>query len=475
MMKKILLINAHFEIEKLVKGIMPPMGLAYIAGVLEKEGFEVSILDLFITKNPLKVLNDMIRKNHPEITGISFASANRFQAFQIAKTVKEIDENILVVVGGPHATFASEDILKNVREVDVVAKGEGEFIMLDIAKGKDLKDIPGISYRKNGKIFHNSLRSPIKNLDILPLPAYNLLDMGKYNFPMGFLEENYKAMTISTMRGCPYGCNFCSCTAMWGAYPRTFSAEKVIENMELLMEKYGCNTFYFTDETFTLHKNKCTELCEGIIENNLNIQWMTDVRVNEVSKNLLKLMRKAGCYMVAYGVESGNQKIIDMIGKRITLKQVLDCTKMCGELEIKRKAFFTYGLPGDTPETIYQTYSFRNKLNAEVKPIGVITVFPGTKVEHMAMNNGCLPRDFSWSRNFFESYHMIFATPSTIPIFSQPHLSKGKLSEIHMRYNVETKPIAIRLKRALTIIKSPTDIKALINYGRIYLKEKGWT
>lgn len=472
-MKKILLINAHFEIEKLIKGIMPPMGLAYIAGVLQKEGFDVSILDLFITKNPLEVLRREVKKISPDIVGISFASANRLQAFQIAKIVKEINENILVVVGGPHATFAAEDILKNIKNVDVVAKGEGEFIMLDIAKGKDLKDIRGISYRKNGKIHNNPLRPPIKNLDVLPLPAYDLLDMKKYNFPMPFIEGGYKAMTISTMRGCPYGCNFCSCTAMWGAYPRTFSAKKVIENMELLMKKYRCDTFYFTDETFTLHKKKCIELCEGVIKNNLDVQWMTDVRVNEVSKNILRLMKRAGCYMVAYGVESGNQKIIDMIGKCITLKQVMDCTKICGELEIKRKAFFTYGLPGDTTETIDQTYYFRNKLDAEIKPISVILVYPGTKVEHIAMNNGCLPKDFSWSKNFFESYHMIFATPSTIPVFSQPHLSKKQLAQIHIKYNVETKPIITRLKKALTIIKSPSDIKALINYGTIYLKEKG--
>ena len=263
--------------------------------------------------------------------------------------------------------------------------------------------------------------------------------MDRYNLVMPFIK-NYKAATLSTMRGCPYGCNFCSCTAMWGKYPRTLSAEKILENIKLLIDDYRVNSFYVVDETFTLHKKKCLELCKKIVNEKLDIRWMTDVRVNEVDREVLQSMKRAGCYMVAYDVESGNQKIIDKIGKRITLKQVLDCTKMCGELGIKRKAFFTFGLPDDTMETIKETFIFREKLDAENKTMGVINIYPGTGVESIARINGCLSKDFSWSDKFYEPYHLIFFTPSLIPIFSQPHLSKKQLAWFHMKYLAEKKP-----------------------------------
>jgi len=470
-MKKILLVNSHLEIEKLVKGEMPPIGLGYIAAVLEREGFEVSILDLIICEDPRKSLQGCIKKFSPDIVGISFASANRFQAFEVARWVKEIDENILVVVGGPHITFTAEDTLKNVKEVDIVGRGEGEHVMLDIAMEKKLEDIKGISFRKNNRVIHNLTQPPIKNLDDLPIPAYHLFDMNRYKLIMPFIK-NYEAATISTMRGCPYGCNFCSCTAMWGRYPRTLSPEKILENIRLLTDDYRVNSFYFIDETFTLHKRKCSELCQKIVDEKLDIRWMTDVRVNEVDRGILKSMKRAGCYMVAYGVESGNQKIIDKIGKSITLKQVLDCTKICGELGIKRKAFFTFGLPGDTKETIMETYNFRKKLEAEIKTMSVINIFPGTQVENIARINGCLVKDFSWSREFYEPYHLVFFTPSSVPLFYQPHLSKKELAFFYMKYIAEKKPISGQIKKAIKRTRSFNDMKAVLNYGVGYLKAK---
>ena len=147
-MKKILLVNSHLETEKLIKGEMSPIGLGYIAAVLKREGFDVSILDLIISKNPKTSLQKRIKGFSPDIVGISFASANRFQAFEVAKWVKDANENILVVVGGPHTTFTAEDMLRNIKEVDIVVRGEGENVMLNIAKGKKLEYIKGISFRK---------------------------------------------------------------------------------------------------------------------------------------------------------------------------------------------------------------------------------------------------------------------------------------------------------------------------------------
>jgi magnesium-protoporphyrin IX monomethyl ester (oxidative) cyclase len=365
-----------------------PLGLMYIAAVLDKAGYKAEILDAFMTDSSfLKVgdtievgmpygrIREEIRRRKPDVVGI----ANPFtcqaeHAVRVGNIVKEVDPSILTVVGGPHVTVVPVEFLKEAKNVDIAVVGEGEYTMLDIAKcfdgHKNITDVKGIAYRKNHTIVQNSPRPFIKNLDELPYPAYHLVEMEQYLNPKKIEYRSFKDRAISmiTSRGCPFNCSFCSVHLHMGKMFRAHSANYVINHIEHVVNKYRVKTIFFEDDNLTFDLKRFEAICDKIIEKDIKVNWETPngVRPDYLTLSLLKKMKKSGCQSVFFGIESGDQYILDnVIGKSLNLKDVMKVAKMCKEIGLKTGAFYIIGFPGEKKENMLRTVELALRLKKE--------------------------------------------------------------------------------------------------------------
>ena len=358
-----------------------PLGLLYIAAVLDESGYDVEILDAFMTDLPFRKKGDItevgmpyerikeeIQKRKPDIVGITNPFTNQVEhAIRVADIVKEIDPSILTVVGGPHGTVVPIEFLKEAKNVDIVAIGEGEYTMLDIVRffegNKKIDDVQGIAHRMEGRVILNSPRPFNKNLDDLPYPAYHLVDMEKYLNPKTIEYRSFqkRALSMVTSRGCPFNCSFCSVHLHMGKTFRAHSVDYVVDHIEYLVNKYRIKTIYFEDDNLTFDIERFEAICDKIIERGIKFHWETPngVRADYLTLDLLKKMKKTGCQSVFVGVESGDQYVLDnIIGKSLKLKNVVKFAKMCKKIGLKTGAFYIIGFPGETKETMRNTVDF---------------------------------------------------------------------------------------------------------------------
>ncbi len=358
-----------------------PLGLLYIASVLEKNSYNVSILDAFSFGKSLDEIKNKIIDFMPDIVGITAMTLMACDAYEVAKAVKQINHNIIVVIGGPHATALHDEALKT-GNIDIAVLGEGEYSMLEICKDIEkrknkLNRISGIVFKSNGNIIKTDIRPKFDELDSIPLPAYHLLPDFKYYNPPPHWGKKGRFASIITSRGCPYDCSFCSVTRSWGRKYRYRSAESVITEIEYLNKDYGVSFLSFRDSIATLHKRRLIEICRGIIDRKLKIKWNCNARTNEVDLELLTWMKKAGCKSIFYGIESGNEQILSQFKglKKDDIRQAINITDKVG---IKPHGFFMFGLPGETKETMRETIDFAKNLKLHTAGFTTVTPFPGT-------------------------------------------------------------------------------------------------
>jgi radical SAM superfamily enzyme YgiQ (UPF0313 family) len=455
---------------------MVPLGLTWIASVLEEHGRSVRIVDANIEDIDIQ---KTIEEHRPVIAGIGGTTVVRFDSFKIARLIKEVDPSLLVVYGGPHATFTAEDTLHHIQHIDIVVRGEGEYTMLELVNRvlakRDYDDILGISYRRNGRICHNSPRPRIKDLDSLPMPARHLLDMNEYRMDMPFLE-NITAFSVMSSRGCPIGCVFCSASALWGPKYTRRSPQKVLDEIQLLADQYGISGIKFFDSTLTLDKGHILGICDEFLRRQLNMFWECEVRADTVSYDLLSRMREAGCYYIDLGVESGSPRILKTIHKGITLEQMESAITSAYSLGMHIKCFFMTGLPGETLEDAMMTIEFMKKHWEKISPMPLIaptSIYPGTPVEIFARERGYLPDKFSWSEPF-ESYPQfqeqgVFA-PAPVPILIQPQFGYDELGKVLFEVDKMNGYLSLPkiIKKVLTI-RSVNDVRRIWRYGKKFL------
>ncbi len=373
-----LLINPPYPF---VKVPIMPMGLLYLSGVLEHDGKEVQILDLLVTKYSKDKIENKIKEYKPDIVGITCVTMTYPIASDILKYCKSLDKGITTIMGGPHVTFATAETLAEAPWIDIVVRGEGELTMLDIVNGKKLADIDGIAYRdKNGDIKITRERRLIENLDELPLPARHLFQLSRYHA----LDVH---ASILTGRGCPFNCIFCIGSKMGGRRIRYRNPKLVIDEVEQVLTVYGFNKVNFEDDHLTLNHQHLNALCDEIIARGLKFNWSAFSRVDTVNPEMLRKMKESGCTHVLYGIESGNQEILDTAKKKITLDKVREAAKMAKDAGIHVMGSFVVGLPGETTETLKQTVQFAQGLGV---PYGfhVLSPFPGTEVREKAEEYG---------------------------------------------------------------------------------------
>jgi len=415
----VLLINPR-DVFYRAHAVMPPLGLSYIGCALEGKGLSVEILDLEIRPGDFD-LHAYINDLSPKIVGISGTSLTRFESFRIANIAKRVSREIFTVYGGVHATFTAEDTLAHIADIDCIIHGEGEETFLELAgalrrKNKDLEDIKGISFRQDGRVVQTAPRERIADLDGIPYSRH-LLEMEKYDVRLDFL--NVPSATVITSRGCPYNCNFCSASAMFGRKCTMRSAKNVVDEIRYCVDEFKAEGIKFFDSTLTFNRKHILSIAEELKARGLRLPWECEIRVDTVDKPLLERMKSAGCYYVDIGIESASEKVLKAMNKKITIERAVEVLKWCRELGIKTKVFFTFGHAQETLRDSMETVRFMDRYYDYVSKFGLSTeirIYPGTPLERYAREKGFLPKGFSWSEGVKDTV----AARKGIPLLVQP-------------------------------------------------------
>jgi radical SAM superfamily enzyme YgiQ (UPF0313 family) len=369
------------NIWKEINSNFPPLGLASIASFVRAHNFSVDIIDCNIYAPSVEMFEPYFKNNFVSIyrsvtlIGITSFTFNIKKALKIAALCKKYYPKSIVVLGGCHATALPEDVLRD-KNVDVVCVGEGEHAFFELLSTVPFANIKGIVYKdKGGAFITNPERLRIKDLDQLPMPAYDLLPILQYRPAKGSYTR-LPAMSMVTSRGCPGRCTFCFKTL--GDQLVFKSAEKIFEEIVFLVENYGIKQILFYDDTFTVHKKNVARLCDLLIENNVDISWTCFARVDFVDLHLLQKMRSAGCHQVMYGVENIDETVLNNINKKINTAQVCDAVRWTKKAGIECRLAFMVGNPGDTEPIIRKNIEFINKVDPDLVIINIATPLPGT-------------------------------------------------------------------------------------------------
>jgi len=377
-----------------------PLGLSYIAAVLEKNGVEVKVLDLLVSQYSEEKVRRCMAEFSPEVVGITAVTMNYPASSNILKLCKRFDENVITVIGGPHVTFCAEQTLREAPWIDLVVRAQGEYTMLDIVRGKKPAETEGLVFRDGDSMVTTGDRPWIDNLDELPLPARHLFPLAKY------LAFNAGGSLI-TGRGCPFNCIFCAGHRMTGRRVRLRNAKLVVDEMQMVQE-LGFKEIQVADDLLTLNHAHVYAICDEIANRGLKIRWNANSRVDTINRELVRKMKQAGCVRILFGVESGNQEILDRVKKKISLKKAKQAVALTKETGMSAVTSFILGLPGETKKTMKQSYELANRLNAPYS-LHVLAPFPGTEVREKAKEYGITILTDDWSK--YDANRVVSTTP----------------------------------------------------------------
>jgi radical SAM superfamily enzyme YgiQ (UPF0313 family) len=402
---KTLLINPPFSLEerygnqlKSFGAITEPMALAYLAGSLKKEGLNVEILDAAALEYSIQDVLNHIIQNKYHLIGITFLTPMFDIIKELTYKIKKSCVNVKIIVGGPHPTALPEKTLKEIPAVDYVCIGEGEKTILELVNNfyhkKNIKKIKGICYRDYNKIIKKPSRSFEKNLDIISKPARDLLPMDKYKLTASRTKGSEFCPTIIVARGCPFDCQFCS--HPFGRTFRYHSIERIIEEIRDLKNNYKVEQVNLEADTLTINKKFIKSLCETIIKQNLEIRWTCESRVDTLDEETLKIMKKAGCWQISYGIESGSQRLLDIIHKGVTKEQIKRTIVLSKKIGITCRGFYMLGLPSETNDESMETIKFAIELDTLWAQFTITIPYPGTPMFN-ELDKQRKIRHYNWS------------------------------------------------------------------------------
>jgi radical SAM superfamily enzyme YgiQ (UPF0313 family) len=376
MNKRILLVNPPYPVDDCPS---PPLGLMSLGAYLENNGYDVMIDDLVVNSFARERAERIAAEFSPGFIGITGATMNIKKSLEALSLYRELLPGAVTIAGGPHVTFDAEAVLRDNPRLDFVVRGEGELTLeelLSAVRGdRDYSKINGLSFRKGAANIHNSAREFIRDINILPPPDLRLAELGKYR-ALGL------PVNMTTSRGCPHRCIFCAGNRMVGNRVRYFHTERVVDEFESLAET-GARQINIADDLFTANRKRCMEICSGIIRRGITREWSAFARVDTVSEELLSIMKKAGCTTLCFGIESGNQEILDRAKKKTNLKMCRNAADICRKTGIRFMAAYILGLPGETPETVKRTLEFSRSLS-DAYGYHILAPFPGSEVREKA-------------------------------------------------------------------------------------------
>lgn len=379
---KILLISPSFNVHT----IAPPLGLGYIASILLENGYKVKILDPSKKKLSIDDLIDIILALKPDLVGLSILTSRYNLSKELIAKIKEKLPQTKIVIGGVHVSALPEASVKDLK-ADYGVIGEGEYTLLELLdclrEKNTVKNILGLAYQHNGTIKINPKRPHIADLNSIPFPAWELMKPKDYPpMPHQFFFKKYPTAPIMTTRGCPHTCKFCAAESIWGRKYRMRTAKNIVDEIELLITKYGVKEIHIEDDNFTLIKKHAMDVCNEIIKRKLNIVWKcpNGVRADTLDNELLEKMKESGCYQLAFGIESGNQEILNNLNKKLDLKKIPKLVKAVKAAGIEIHGFFILGLPGETYETAMETIRYSKSIGLDVANYATLAYLPGSAI-----------------------------------------------------------------------------------------------
>ncbi len=363
--------------------IRPPMDLAYMAAALERIGVECTIKDYPAEKKEWSDLERDLKRLSPDFLIASTVVPTFEEDCRAFKIAKGINPRTLTIAKGVISEDDGGGEMTRHGELDIIVRGEPEFTVAEIAQGRDLREVAGITYRGRDGIKVSPDRPELQNLDGLPFPARRLLNNDLYRMP----DTRKRMGIVLTSKGCPFECIFCLVPKLYGRRVIFRSPESLVAEIEQCVDKFAIRDFWFRADTFTLKKQWVIEVCRRIIEKNLPIRWATNSRVDTIDGERLGWMKRAGCFAVGFGIESGNQDILNNIKKGVTLDQCRTAITLCKENGILTYLFFIIGLPWDSRETIRQTVAFAKELDGDISNFSIACPFPDSELHKISVES----------------------------------------------------------------------------------------
>jgi anaerobic magnesium-protoporphyrin IX monomethyl ester cyclase len=418
-----------------------PLGLLTMIAYLEKNGVEMELIDNFVLRLPSMEFAKSIAEMNPSLVGFSTNSFTYPQGRDNMKDLKSLLPDVPIIVGGVHATLFPMEVAKE-PFVDYVCRGEGEQTLLELVqaleRGETPENVKGLVFRKSDGTSHVCEERPFINLDDLPFPDRHIKNFKDYTRGKVTYMNVEPIDMISSSRGCPFNCNFCSSKTLWKRSYRVRSVKNVVDEIEELINVYGSKGLYFREDNFTVNKQRTMELCAEINRRGIRIPWVCESRVDLLSEELLVAMKAAGCQGIWFGVESGSQRILDYVNKGIKLEDVEKCIKLCKKHGVKTGASFIIGLPVETREDVQKSFEFAKKLNCDSTWFNQFIGMPNCKI-YMEIKEG---------KYYIDDWNGLLAVQT-------PYFTFEELLDIETKINSYFK---VKRWKSLLLVTKPTKL-----------------
>ncbi|HEB28987.1 MAG TPA: B12-binding domain-containing radical SAM protein [Porticoccus sp.] len=393
--KKITLITPPYE--RIAKGYesvkhitnqAPTLGLLHLAAEVRNHGYQPTIIESDIFDMTVEDVVAQVVADKPSYVGITLFTVGVWCGAEIARKIKFALPETTIIVGGPHISSMAVETMERFREFDIAVVGEGEEILINLLKamesGSDRKQVNGLVFMEKGDITDKVIKTPShsldKNMDRLPMPAWDLLpDFPKAYRPAIYDYPSGPVASIAASRGCPFHCKFCD-TSTFGSAVRAYSAQRVFDIVEHLQKEYGIKHIMFVDDLFTASRKRTTELCELLINSDVNITWSCASRVDVIKPDLLHLMKDAGCWEISFGLESGSNELLKKMDKSADVEKSREALEWTHAAGIRSKGLFMLGYPGETEETIAKTKAFVKSVPLTIMNLTKFTPYPGSPI-----------------------------------------------------------------------------------------------
>jgi radical SAM superfamily enzyme YgiQ (UPF0313 family) len=467
---EILLVNPPFILSEdspysKTGAVLPPLGLLYIASYLRHRHpeFNIHILDAPAFRLTLKDFEEKIRDYSPDVIGITVYTTTFSIVLETVKAIKKTFPESLVVCGGPHSSIMPDECLAS-PYIDVAVIGEGEEVfeeLLECLRNKDnINKVSNIVYKSNGRIVKTGYAPKRINLDFIPIPARDLIDMNIYR-PAKGTYKRLPATNMITSRGCPYNCNFCS-KLIFGSKYRVQSPEKTVDEIESLIRDYGILEVIFSDDVFTVNKRRMEAFCDLLIQKQLDFTWSCSTRVNLVNPELLKNMKRSGCISIGFGIEAGDPAILKKIDKGFSLDKAKEAIKWTKDAGIETRAFYILGFPGETRDTLRKTIDTSIELDTDFVIYNIAIPMPGTAMFDEAKENNLL---------LYEGIELYNRTDGPHPLIRLHDVTPEELIQL---YNTAYRKYYLRPKYIFNQLLKVRSVSDLSRYGEGFISFLKW-